>query len=58
MGVKRVNSCDGSVLIKTPLMSGGGPNIDCPAALGESSWACRNKNASVRHVGSWFLVSD
>ena len=37
MTVKRVNSCDGSVLIKPPFMSGGLPNIDCPAAMGKAA---------------------
>ena len=45
--MKKVFTCDGSVLIIPPRMSDGGPNIECPAVLGENSWAWWDKNAPV-----------
>ena len=40
------------------IMSHGGPNIECPAVLGENSWSYRDIKMRPCHVSSWFLFSD
>ena len=48
------------MLIIPPIMSHGGPNIECPAVLGENSWS----NMDIKCVcvmlvpGSCFLINN